>query len=89
MSGSNPKEKNGRAMIWFLGTVAVLMVGATMQDRPITIAASDNPASISTPVTGIVASPRSMQEQRTRSVSLPPPAQSGTQIFYGGWGVPK
>jgi hypothetical protein len=84
MSGSDP-EKHTNAPIWFAGAVALVAVGAAMQDRPITIAASDNPPSISTPVTGIDA--RRAQEQRTKSVSPPPGAQPGTQIFYGGWSV--
>jgi hypothetical protein len=84
MSGSE-QEKPRSALIWCLG-VAAVVVGAAMQDRPITIAASDNSPSISTPVTGIDV--RRAQEQRTKSASLPPGEQPGTQIFYGGWSVP-
>lgn len=51
MSGSDLKEKQRRAPIWFLGIGVGAILGAVMQDKPITIAASDNPATISTPVT--------------------------------------
>jgi hypothetical protein len=87
MSDSGPNEKHGSATIWFLAILVVGVVGAAMQDKPIVIAATDNPPSISTPVTGLDANRTSMQ--RTRSGSLPPPAPAGTQIFYGGWSVPQ
>jgi hypothetical protein len=89
MSGSEPKEKRRGAMIWFFGIVAVIVFGVTMQDKPITIAASDNPPSISTPVTGSDASGTLMHERANNSGSRPPPIQPGAQIFYGGWSVPQ
>ena len=44
MSGSDPKEKQKRAPIWLLGIGVGAIVGAAIQGKPITIAASDNPA---------------------------------------------
>jgi hypothetical protein len=81
MSGSEPIEKNGRATIWFLAIVAVIVFGTMLQDKPITIAASDNPPSISTPVRGFDAKQTSMYEQ--------PLSQPGSQLFFGGWNEPQ
>jgi hypothetical protein len=96
MSDSNPEQKKSGATIWLLGIVVVIIViGATMQDRPIIIAAADNPPSISTPITGFEPSrmsqrelgmrERAMHEQGRKSGSPPPFGQPGTQIYYGGW----
>ncbi len=100
MSGSDPKENKSGAAIWFLGIVAaIIVVGAMMQDKPIIIAAADNPPSISMPVTGFDSSrtsldQRGMREQgphepARKSGSLAPFGQPGTQIYYGGWNVPQ
>jgi hypothetical protein len=88
MSGSDPKEKQWRTPIWFLGVAVGAILVAVMQDKPITIAASDNPPTISTPVTANDIG-RTPIQQRTRSESVAPSGPPGTQIFYGGWIVPR
>jgi hypothetical protein len=50
VSGSEPKETYATAKIWFAVCIALIVAGAMMQNRPATIAASDDPPSISTPV---------------------------------------
>jgi hypothetical protein len=99
MSGSDPKENRSGAAIWLLGLVVVIVIGATMRDNPITIAAADDPPSISAPVTGFDPGRRSAHEQAMheqgmhervrKSDSLPPFGQPGTQIYYGGWNGPQ
>jgi hypothetical protein len=90
MSGSNSNEKRAGATIWLLGIfIVVIVFGALIQDKPINIAVSDNPPSISTPVAGTGAMRTSMREEGDKSRSSVPLTQPGTQIFYGGWTVPQ
>jgi hypothetical protein len=89
MSGSEPKGKYGVATIGFLVVIAFVIVGATIQNRPITIAASDNPPSISTPVSSFIEADRkSMEERRATIGSSTPNAHEAPQIFYRGGAVP-
>jgi hypothetical protein len=90
MSGSHPKGKNATAKIW-CAVIALIVVGATMQNRPITIAASDTPPSISTPVNSFNEANRMPMEERRAAIgSQVPDAQAGphNQIFYRGGAVP-
>jgi hypothetical protein len=98
MSGSDPTEKKSGAMIWLLGIVVVIVIGATMREKPITIAAGDDPPSISTPATGFDPSRTSMREQGAREqVMRSAGSRSGTvplgqpapQLSYNGWSVPQ
>jgi hypothetical protein len=91
MSGPDPTEKKNGAMLWMLGIAAVIVIGATMQDRPITIAAGDDPQSISTPVTGLDAKRTPKYEQRTPEMrSRPVPlSEPPPRLSYNGWSVPQ
>jgi hypothetical protein len=105
MPDSIPEPKKGGATIWLLGSVfVIIVVGATVQERTIIIAAADSPPSISTPATGSEPSRTSqrelgmreqaiheqaMHEQGRKSGPPPPFGQPGTQIYYGGWNPPQ
>jgi hypothetical protein len=88
MSGSDAKGKYGAARIWLSVIIALIVAGATMQDRPITIAASDNPPSISTPVKSFDGPNRmSMEERRATVGSQTSDVYAAPQIFYRGGAV--
>jgi hypothetical protein len=83
MSGLDPN-----ARIWFSVIIALIVVGATMQSRPINIAASDNPPSISTPVDSFNEGNRmSVEERRADLGSRTPDVYAAPQIFYRGGNV--
>jgi hypothetical protein len=89
MSGADPSQKHARPMIWFLGILVLVVVGTMLRDKPINIAASDNPPSISTPVNSFNEANRmSMEERRVDIAPQIPDAQAGPQIFYRGGAVP-
>jgi hypothetical protein len=89
MPGSESKGKYATAKIWFAVCIALIVAGPTMKNRPITIAASDNPPSISTPVNSFNEANRmSMEERRVDIAPQIPDAQAGPQIFYRGGAVP-
>jgi hypothetical protein len=88
MSRSDPCGKYGAATIWALVIIA-LVIGSTLQNRPITIAASDNPPSISTPVNSFNrANLISMEERRAAIGSQMTNAHAAPQIFYRGGSIP-
>jgi hypothetical protein len=78
--------------ILFAVCIALIVARAMMQNRPATIAASDDPPSISTPVNSFNEANRanrtSMEERRAAIGSQSPDAQAGPQIFYRGGAVP-
>jgi hypothetical protein len=78
MSGLDPN-----ARIWFSVIIALIVVGATMQNRPINIAASDNPPSISTPVDSFNEANRMLVEERRAAFGTrTPDVYEAPQIFY-------
>jgi hypothetical protein len=89
MSGSDQNGKHQSATIWFLCIIAFILVAATMWDQPITVAASDNPPSISTPVKGFnEANGMSMGERRAAIDAQTPDVHPDSQIFYRGGNLP-
>jgi hypothetical protein len=97
MSASDPNEKHGSAtVVTVLGIIGLIVCGTMMmREKPITIAANDDPPRLSTPVEAPEAAKRasnnsaeraSTTEQRSETEALQ--AQPESQIFYRGWTVP-
>jgi hypothetical protein len=95
MSASDPIEKHGNAtVVTVLGIIGLIVCGTMMmRDRPITIAANDDPPRLSTPVDAFNAANRisnheakraSTAEQQTETEA----PQAQPEIFYRGWTVP-
>jgi hypothetical protein len=89
MPDADPNQKHPRPMIWVLGVIAVVVVGTLMRDKPINIAASDNPPSISTPIDRFNEANATIHERRTKIGEEAPLARPSTQLFYGGWTLPR
>jgi hypothetical protein len=75
MSGADPSQKHPRPMIWFLGILVLVVVGTMLRDKPINIAASDNPPSISTPIDRFNEANATIHERRTKIGEKTPLAQ--------------
>jgi hypothetical protein len=97
MPASDPNEKHGSTtVVTVLGIIGLIVCGTMMvREEPITIAANDDPPTLSTPVEESEATKRASNNSAERTPTTEqriktevPQAQPDSQIFYRGWTVP-